>query len=610
MSKQFFRVINLRILLAGLVFLFVMAVLAGCGDSIQTSSPARPTATAPAATPTSNPTTAPATTPAEKQPVVVIPPATVTPFSIEGPTATPAATIPPVPTGPTVTAPASTPISSNPANTPQSSPNTPVATPQNNGTTANAGPPPATTPPSGQPNGSKQSASGVIFYLKDNALMVNVTGEKAPRQVADKVFSYAQAGAGRVVFLQQSGGGTTRTMQLKMTGLNNGQLQESVLDTRLFETLPAGQQTDRPSGLYGVDTRSMGEIAVSPDGSQVAYTKANLSGPTFEGMSTNEKPTELWLANLDPANPSPKRLAPNDKDYIAQPLWSPDGNRIAFIRTTAFGTGAGYATALWSVYKDGSRLAFLTGPDLGEVGGEAFSAHPAFNLRWVNPHTLTFQANNQADFPIFLHDLSLGRDFPVALATDAAPGAVYCDGIQRFIYLKTDDGGQTQPGAFSVGLTNPANQTGTVDKEAAELYGCEGNNLLYLTAKNQVVLARLNSNGTAAASKSLAIDQGPDVQVLAKLAPGGKLAAVQSGKITRVLADSGQITDLKTGSFKYETLNLEWVSDKALVGLAFNTDQPDQILAANLAGEQVFKAVDEGKTLIFAGPDRTAKGNF
>jgi hypothetical protein len=619
MSKQFSRVIKLKILLVGLAFLLIMPVLAACGDSPQaaTATPAPATPTAPAATPTANqgqPATL-AATPTVKQPVVVIPPATVTPLENDGPTATPAATIP---SGPLVTAPASTPSGSVPASTSPAANETatPAGTPRNNATTVQAGPPPPATtfpggqPPTSQPASTPQNASSVIFYLKDGALMVNVPGEKASRQVAAKVYSYLQDGKSRVVFLQQTGDEPDQTIQLLLGSLANGQLQVNKLDTGLFKTLPTEQQNDRPAGLYGVDTRAMGEMAISPDGSQVVYTKANLSGPTFDGMSSQEKPTELWLANLDPTSPAPKQLVPNEKDYIAQPLWSPDGKRIAFIRTTAFGTGAGYATALWSVYKDGSRLAFLTGPDLGKIDGEAFSAHPAFNLRWVGPQVLAFQATNQAEFPIFLHDLSLGRDFPVAIATEAAPNAVFCEGIGRYIYLKSNPDGGPQPGAFSVGITNPANQTGTVDKDAVELYGCEGNNLLYRTTKNQVVLARLNSNGTVVVSKGLAIEQGSDIQVQAKLAPGGKLAAVQAGKITRVLADSGQVTELKSGSLKYETLLLEWVTDKALVGLAFNTGQPYQILAANLAGEQVFKTLDEGDTLIFAGPEQTAKGNF
>lgn len=134
--------------------------------------------------------------------------------------------------------------------------------------------------------------------------------------------------------------------------------------------------------------------------------------------------------------------------------------------------------------------------------------------------------------------------------------------------------------------------------------------MLYLNNKGQVAFALLNTDGTIAGSKKLPIGQGSDVRVAAKIAPGGRLAVVQVGKVTRVLADSGQITELKSGSFNYDTLNLEWISDKTLVGLAYTTGQPGQLLVANLSGEQVFKSLDTGDTILFAGPSKVVKTDF
>ena len=596
MVKQVLKFSRVKFLAVALLAVLALTVLAACGDATQTTTPPQ---TSPTVSANPGLTDTPAPTPTAGQTVVVIPPATVTPLINQGPTATPAATIPP---NPIETVPATTPVVGTPVVSP-----TPGSTTVPSNTTApatqavtqaiTAGPSPTTLPGSG---------SNLLYYLKDGSLMVNVPGEKESRQVAPKAFSYTQDGKGRAIYLEQASDGT---VNLKLASFAGGKLQAATLDTRLFVALPSDQQNDRPGGIYGLDTRAMGELALSPDGSQVVYTKANMSGPTFDGMFTSEKPTELWLANLDPAKPAPRQLVPNDKDYIARPLWSPDGNRVAFIRTTGFGTGAGYSTALWSVYKDGSRLAFLTGPDLGKVNGVAFSAAPAYNLRWVGPQLLAFQATNQASFPIFLHDLSLGQDFPTPLVTDSAPEAVYCDGIERYIYLKFDPTTGPLRGAYSVGLTNPASQGGTVDKDALELYDCAGNILLYRNNKGQVIMAHLSLDGKISDSKSLTLDKPNDTQVRAKLAPGGKLAAVQAGKITRVLAENGQVTELKSGAFKYETLTLDWVSDKVVVGLAFNSDQPAQLLAANLAGEQVFKALDVGTVISFAGPGETAKGN-
>jgi hypothetical protein len=507
-------------------------------------------------------------------------------------------TLPPAP----VTTPAAT---TNPPAT-QSATNKPTATPGPvEPTKITAAPPVTTAAPT-----HNASADSIFFYLKDGNLLAVLPGEKAPRQLAKNVFSYTQAGDDRVVFMQQSSGGPDRIVQLKLINLGGAQPQESILDTNLFVTLPANRQNEYPAGLYGVDSRAMGSLAVSPDKSQVAYGKANLSGPTFDGMSEAERPTELWLANLDPANPQPHRLVANTEDYIARPLWSADNSRIAFIRTEAFGTGAGYQTALWSVYKDGSRLAFLTGPELGTVDGQPFYASPAYNLRWVGPLALAFQATNQAQDPIFLHDLRQGSDFPAVLASKAASNAVFCAQAQRYVYLRQDPGQAGQAGAFSVSVVNQDRQARALDPTAVELYGCEGNHLLYRTNRGQLILGQLNADGAQSASKSMKLGDNLPAQIIAKLAPGGQVAAVQVGKTTRLLAATGQVTELKSSQFKYETLILNWASEKMLVGLAFTPDQPGQLLTLNISSEQTFKPLDTGKVFSLAEPGQTGKGGL
>lgn len=600
MAGKLFSIRRVKNKLVGLVGFMLVAglLLVACGDNTVTPTP--PTATVqPTVTPQA--TATPAASPTLAGPVIAIPPGTVTPLGNQQTPADPTPT-----SGPIATAPSSEP--SNPTGTPGPVQNTPAPTSQNpQATVVNSSPVSQATPVK---SGPASKGSSVIFYLKDGSLWAAVPGEKAPRQVAQRVYSYTGAGEGRAVFLQQNSTGPNRFVQLKLVTLAGGQLQESLLDTRLFETLPADRQNEYPAGLYGVDTRAMADLAISPDNSQVAYIKADLTGPTFDGMFDGEKPTELWLANLDPKNPQPHRLVPSAKDYIAQPLWSSDNSRIAFIRTTGFGTGAGYSTALWSVYKDGSRLAFLTGPDLGTVQGKPFSASPAYNLRWVGPLTLGFQAFNQVQSPIFLHDLSQGKDFPTALVPNAGSDAVFCAQAQRYVYIKQNPGGEPQPGSYSISTVNPANGPGLVDANAIELYGCEGSSLLYRTNQGQVVLAQINTDGAISAARSVKFDNNQKGDGEAKLAPGGKLAVVRDGKTTRLLSVNGQVTELKTGPVKYETLILEWASENMLVGVAFTPGQTGQLLAANVAEEQAFKSLDAGSIFSFAGPGQTGKGNL
>ena len=590
MAGKLFLIFIVKNKLVGLVCFMLTTglLLVACGDNTVLPTQPQPTATV---APTVKPDP-PAPTPTQAQPVIVIPPGTATPLNSPPVSTNPAATSAPI-----VTAPSSEPV--NPSATPGIIQNSPVPVSQD---------PPTTPVNSG--SASHGSDTSPIFYLKDRGLWAAVPGEKAPRQIAQGVYSYTQTGEGQAVFLQQNSSGPNRFVELKLVSLTGGQLQVSLLDTRLFETLPAAQQNERPAGLYGLDSRVMGDLAISPDKSQVAYIKANLTGPTFDGMFGGEKPTELWLANLDPKNPQPRRLAANAKDYITRPLWSSDNNRIAFLRTAGFGTGAGFQTALWSVYKDGSRLAFLTGPDLGRIGDTSFYASPAFNLHWVGPVTIGFQAFNQIQSPIFLHDLSQGKDFPTALVSNAASDAVFCTQAQRYVYIKQSSNGRPQPGAYSISTVSPASGSTLLDANAIELYGCEGNNVLYRSNQGQVILAQINTGGTLAAAKGLKIENSSNSPVDAKLAPGGKLAVVQAGQTTSLLADKGQVTELKTGPVKYEALILDWASETRLVGLAFTSGQPGQLLVVDIAYQYAFSALDTGSVFSFAGPGQTGKGNL
>jgi hypothetical protein len=133
---------------------------------------------------------------------------------------------------------------------------------------------------------------------------------------------------------------------------------------------------------------------------------------------------------------------------------------------------------------------------------------------------------------------------------------------------------------------------------------------LYRTNQGQLILGQLNADGTLSASKSLKLGDNLPDQIIAKLAPGGQVAAVQVGKTTRLLAATGQVTELKSSQFKYETLILNWASEGTLVGLAFTPDQPGQLLAVNISSEQTFKSLDTGKVFSFAEPGQTGKGGL
>lgn len=63
---------------------------------------------------------------------------------------------------------------------------------------------------------------------------------------------------------------------------------------------------------------------ISPDGSQVIYTKSEL-----KKWSDNKRVTSIWIANADGSDQ--RQLLGSDKDR--SPSWSPDGRYVAFLST-------------------------------------------------------------------------------------------------------------------------------------------------------------------------------------------------------------------------------------------------------------------------------------
>lgn len=95
-------------------------------------------------------------------------------------------------------------------------------------------------------------------------------------------------------------------------------------------TAPAWAQ---PQGIRATDVfqiRELGDVALSPDGRLVAYTVREIvEDPNRRGRRTYR--THLWLAPLDGSAPA-RPLTRGDRG-ATNPLWHPDGERIAFVRS-------------------------------------------------------------------------------------------------------------------------------------------------------------------------------------------------------------------------------------------------------------------------------------
>lgn len=103
------------------------------------------------------------------------------------------------------------------------------------------------------------------------------------------------------------------------------------------------------------DTQAFGQPAISPDGTRVLFI-----GGKFDG--TNLDPQGLLIKSIsDPLPPSPVVMG-----QVFEPSWSPDGNRIAYVKRE------GGKRAIFTANADGTDEKNLTG-DKGDFSHPLFS---------------------------------------------------------------------------------------------------------------------------------------------------------------------------------------------------------------------------------------------
>jgi hypothetical protein len=283
---------------------------------------------------------------------------------------------------------------------------------------------------------------------------------------------------------------------------------------------------------------------------------------------------------------------------------------VLFIRTTVFGTGAGYPSALWSVYKDGSRLAFLTGPDLGTISGVKYSAFPAANLRWISPTSVAFQSYKELAFIQWVHDLTIGSDFPRPIAMDISSSeSKFCDSARRFVYVKQGADFDIGDGLYSVESDNPSANgqlpTATLlDANGGKVYDCVAGNILYTDKLGQLNLQKISPDGKATGAK-ISLGNPIDLKknrIEARFAPDGKLVVVYSAdktvapNVIYLYREDGTAVGLSGSAGGINPFIVEWLDEKTLAVIGSDSSNTSRLLIVDLnSGVPAIKTVDNSK---------------
>jgi dipeptidyl aminopeptidase/acylaminoacyl peptidase len=129
----------------------------------------------------------------------------------------------------------------------------------------------------------------------------------------------------------------------------------------------AGAQTKRPMSFNDImELKNVGSVALSPDGSTIAYTVSGWEHPNAHPSTDPTKPdtskgdrhdvrSHVWLV---PASGGAARQLTFSERGESGPAWSPDGKSLAFV--SARGTGENVKTQIWILPMGGGEAYQLT----------------------------------------------------------------------------------------------------------------------------------------------------------------------------------------------------------------------------------------------------------
>ena len=195
-------------------------------------------------------------------------------------------------------------------------------------------------------------------------------------------------------------------------------------------TTTAGAQSKRPMTIMDImDLKNVGGVALSPDGSKVAYTVSAWEHPNAKPSTDPAKPdtakgdrhetrAHIWI--VPAAGGTPRQITFSERGENG-PQWSPDGHSLAFLSSR--GTGTDVKTQIWILPMDGGGEAYQLTTSKENVTGFEWSkdgARIAFLAVDTLPKGDEAKTARRDDPQVFEENFRLAHAWVVDVATKKA----------------------------------------------------------------------------------------------------------------------------------------------------------------------------------------------
>ena len=194
-------------------------------------------------------------------------------------------------------------------------------------------------------------------------------------------------------------------------------------------TATAGAQNKRPMTFNDImELKNVGGVALSPDGSRIAYAVSGWEHPSAKPSADSTKPdtatgdkhemrSHIWM--VPAAGGTPRQMTFGEKGENA-PQWAPDGRSLAFLSSR--GPGTDTKTQIWVLPMDGGEAYQLTTSKENVTGFEwsKDGSRIAFLAVDTLPKTDEAKTARKDDPQVFEDNFRLSHAWVIDVATKRA----------------------------------------------------------------------------------------------------------------------------------------------------------------------------------------------